>query len=103
MASLVQTSRNIAAAGLTANDLTAYCGFIWSFMFEKLAPGAHPSGRLILISDMRDVKLGQAVGEGQVSCCSCRGHVLLVSSILLCIMHACCIWLDLVTLARVAG
>lgn len=66
MASLVQASRNLAAAGLTASDMTAYCGFIWSFMFEVLAAGAYPSGRLIMVTDMREVKLGQAVGEGQV-------------------------------------
>lgn len=66
MASLVQLSRNLAAAALTVHDFTAYCGLIWSYMFDVLAPGSHPSGRLIMVSDMKDVKLGQAVGEGQV-------------------------------------
>lgn len=66
MQSVVQMSRSLAAAGLRVSDMVAHCGFIWSFMFEVLAPHKHPAGRLIMITDMSGIKLGQAVGEGQV-------------------------------------
>jgi hypothetical protein len=66
MQTVVQMSRCLAAAGLRVSDMVAHCGFIWSFMFEVLAPQQHPAGRLIMITDMSGIKLGQAVGEGQV-------------------------------------
>uniref|UniRef100_A0A383WN22 CRAL-TRIO domain-containing protein n=1 Tax=Tetradesmus obliquus TaxID=3088 RepID=A0A383WN22_TETOB len=66
MQTVVQMSRSLAAAGLRVSDMVAHCGFIWSFMFEVLAPHKHPAGRLIMITDMTGIKLGQAVGEGQV-------------------------------------
>jgi hypothetical protein len=66
MQTVVQMSRSLAAAGLRVSDMVAHCGFIWSFMFEVLAPHNHPAGRLIMITDMSGIKLGQAVGEGQV-------------------------------------
>jgi len=34
MNSLVNMSRLLASAGLSPADLTAYCGFVWGFMFE---------------------------------------------------------------------
>jgi hypothetical protein len=68
MQTVVQMSRALAAAGLRVNDMVAHCGFIWSFMFEVLAPHKHPAGRIIMITDMTGIKLGQAVGEGQVGC-----------------------------------
>ncbi|KAF6256637.1 CRAL-TRIO domain-containing protein [Scenedesmus sp. NREL 46B-D3] len=66
MQTVVQMSRSLAAAGLRVSDMVAHCGFMWSFMFEVLAPHHHPAGRLIMVTDMRGIKLGQAVGEGQV-------------------------------------
>jgi hypothetical protein len=72
MQSVVQMSRSLAAAGLRVSDMVAHCGFVWSFMFEVLAPHNHPAGRIIMITDMSGIKLGQAVGEGQVSCCTAQ-------------------------------
>eukprot|EP00775_Hariotina_reticulata_P005378 gene5378-5613_t len=66
MNSLVNMSRLLASAGLSPSDLTAYCGFIWGFMFEVLMPLDHPGGRFVLVADMSNIKLGQAMGEGQV-------------------------------------
>jgi hypothetical protein len=66
MQTVVQMSRSLAAAGLRVSDMVAHCGFVWSFMFDVLASHNHPAGRLIMITDMSGIKLGQAVGEGQV-------------------------------------
>lgn len=66
MATLVQMSRRLASSGLSPADMGRHCGFIWAFMFEQLAPQRHPGGRFIMVADMSGVRLGQAVGEGQV-------------------------------------
>ncbi|KAF8061976.1 ODA7 [Scenedesmus sp. PABB004] len=66
MASLVGMSRSLAAAGLSPADLVAYAGFVWAVLFDRLAPHPHPGGRLVMVTDMAGIRLGQAVGEGQV-------------------------------------
>lgn len=72
---LVQVSRATAAAGLSMTDMMVYCGFLWSFMFKVLAPHDHPAGRIIMITDMSNIRLGQAIGEGQVGGCGWRSSL----------------------------
>jgi len=42
MNSLVNMSRLLASAGLCPADLTAFCGFIWGYMFEVRDHVGHP-------------------------------------------------------------
>jgi hypothetical protein len=40
---------------------------MWCWLFEEYARADWPMGRFVLLADMSGLKLGQAVGEGQVS------------------------------------
>lgn len=64
---LSQMPRLLPTANLTPTCLMRYCAFVWAWMFEDYALGEWPSGRFVLLADMSGLKLGQAVGEGQVS------------------------------------
>lgn len=61
--------RLLAAANLTPTCLMHYCGFMWAWMFEEHVRAEWPQGRFVLLADMSGLKLGQAVGEGQVGAC----------------------------------
>jgi hypothetical protein len=67
LSTLSNMHRMLAAAGLTPAELMHYCGFMWCWMFEEYARADWPMGRFVLLADMSGLKLGQAVGEGQVS------------------------------------
>jgi hypothetical protein len=64
---LSQMHRLLAGAAVTPRALVHYCAFVWAWMFEEYARGDWPRGRFVLLADMSGLKLGQAVGEGQVS------------------------------------
>lgn len=67
LSTLSNMPRVLAGCGLTTTDLMRHCGFLWCWMFEAYASADWPAGRFILLADMSGLKLGQAVGEGQVS------------------------------------
>lgn len=67
LSTLSNMHRMLAAAGLTPTELMHYCGFMWCWLFEEYARADWPMGRFVLLADMSGLKLGQAVGEGQVS------------------------------------
>jgi len=67
LSTLSQMHRLLTAANLEPTSLMRYCGFLWAWMFEEYACSDWPSGRFVLLADMSNLKLGQSVGEGQVS------------------------------------
>jgi len=46
---------------------TCVCACVRSRWVQVLAPQHHPAGRFVLVADMSNIKLGQAMGEGQVT------------------------------------
>lgn len=84
LATLSNMPRVLAASNLTPTDLMLHCGFIWCWMFEEYARGDWPKGRFVLLADMSGLKLGQAVGEGQVQTSPRTGTSAFASGAALC-------------------
>lgn len=67
LASLCALPRALRDAGLSPEDFSRHMAFVWTFMFERLVPHAHPSGRMVLVADCRGIRLGVAMSDGQVA------------------------------------
>jgi len=65
-------------AGMSTDDFVRHMAWVWCYMFERLVPNKHPSGRMVLVADCRGIHLRLAMGEGQVRTCMGEGC-----------MHAC--------------
>lgn len=67
LAALCAVPRAARAAGLSLDDFASHMAFLWTFMFERLAPFAHPAGRMVLVADCRGLRLAAAMGDGQAA------------------------------------
>jgi hypothetical protein len=66
LGALCTLPRTMRDAGVPIEDFTRHMAWLWSYMFEVLAPNPHPSGRMVLVADCKGIRLSLAMGEGQV-------------------------------------